>query len=415
MEGPSSSSATGLEIALVGTAISVEWCERSDACSSAGNRYQLGLIRGLESALGHALHVLSVRPVVMHPRSKTILDGGGTCRVGDLSVAKLVPFINRPVFKQFTILLSLVMQLSAWLWRERGASKRVVLVYNCFSPFSLAVLGATRLWGGTPVAIVADLPHDVYDFKGVVRGLLQRIDFHIQTHVIRRFTAIIPLTRQIAQDYAPERPALVVEGGIQADEVEQTNALGLQPASSQTTREKIILYSGALNAINGIDLLIRAFRLLPDPQYRLHVFGRGPMEPLLHEAAEQDKRILYGGVLPNSEIRRRQVQATVLVNPRPSDREITQYTFPSKLLEYIASGRPTVTTALPGIPEEYYPYVFLARDETPEGLASAIRGVCERDQIELTEFGERARQFVLGEKTWSRQGERIHDFLCGLK
>ena len=76
------------------------------------------------------------------------------------------------------------------------------------------------------------------------------------------------------------------------------------------------------------------------------------------------------------------------------------------------SGRPVLTTLLPGIPEEYHSYLFLAREETPEGLAASIEAVCARE--DLTAFGERAREFVLREKNWERQGARVYDFISQL-
>jgi len=403
-----------LRIAFVGTAISEKLCEQEPACSSAGNKFQLSLIMGLEKALGQSLHVISVWPVSMYPRSRMIFSPCQTCQVGTLTTARLVPFLNLPVLKQVSMMLSIFSHLVVWLWRERKSDKRVVLVYNVFTPFSLAVLGATALLGGRPVAVVADLPHDIYDFKGGICGLLQRIDFFIQTHVIKRFAALIPLTHHIAQDFAPGRSALVVEGGIDKVEVKQIGRHSIQSTSALPIVEKIILYSGALNDLNGIDLLIQAFQFLSESEFCLHIFGRGPLEPLVREAAAQDKRIFYGGVLPNAEIKLRQAQATCLVNPRPSYRKVTHYTFPSKLLEYLVSGCPTITTALPGIPEEYYPYVYLLRDETPEGLAQIIQDVCSKDPAELEQFGQRAREFVLHNKNWTLQGQRIYEYICSL-
>jgi len=401
-------------LAFIGTAISKELCERSSTCSVAGNKYQLGIIRGLEKAFDRPIHVVSVWPVAMYPHSRTIFSPWQTCRVGNLITARMIPFVNLPILKQVTMLLSIFAHLVVWLLRERKSDKRIVLVYNVFSPFSLAVLGATKLMGGTPIAIVADLPYNIYNFKGYVSGLLQRIDFFIQTHILNSFTAIIPLTQQIARDFAPRRPALVIEGGVEVDEMERIDARDNEYTSASTMGEKIILYSGALNDINGIELLLSAFRLLSGSQYRLHIYGRGPAESIVCMAAVQDKRIFYEGVLPNIEIKCKQTHATVLVNPRPSYREITRYTFPSKLLEYLISGSPTITTVLPGIPKEYYPYLYFVYDETPDGLAQVIQEVCSRDPNELKKFGQRAREFIFKNKNWEYQGKRIYDFICNL-
>ena len=401
-------------LAFIGTTISKELCEQLSACSVAGNKYQLGIIRGLEKAFDRPVHVVSVWPIAMYPRSRTIFSPGQTCCVGNLTTARMIPFVNLPILKQVTMLLSVFTHLVIWLLQKRKSDKRIVLVYNVFSPFSLAVLGATKLMGGTPIAIVADLPYNIYNFKGYVSGLLQRIDFFIQTHIINSFNAIIPLTQQIARDFAPRRPALVIEGGVEVDEMERIDVRDTEYMSASTMGEKIILYSGALNDINGIELLLSAFRLLLGSQYRLHIYGRGPAESIVCKAAVQDKRIFYGGVLPNIEIKCKQAQATVLVNPRPSYREITRYTFPSKLLEYLISSRPTVTTVLPGIPKEYHPYLHLVYNETPEGLAKVIKEVCSKESSELNKFGQRAREFVLRNKNWEYQGKCIYDFICNL-
>jgi glycosyltransferase involved in cell wall biosynthesis len=163
--------------------------------------------------------------------------------------------------------------------------------------------------------------------------------------------------------------------------------------------------------VNGIRLLLDAFQLISDPNYRLWIFGRGPMEEMVRTAATQDKRIVYWGFLPNSEVVKIQRQATLLLNARPTDQLITRYTFPSKLLEYMLSGRPTLSTALPGIPEAYHDFIYVLREENPEALASMIQHICSRPLAELDDFGQRARAFMLTTTTWKQQGKRVCEFL----
>ena len=57
------------------------------------------------------------------------------------------------------------------------------------------------------------------------------------------------------------------------------------------------------------------------------------------------------GCVTNDEIVRLQCEATLLVNPRPSDKEFCKYSFPSKTIEYMASGTPVLMTKLPGVPD----------------------------------------------------------------
>ena len=87
----------------------------------------------------------------------------------------------------------------------------------------------------------------------------------------------------------------------------------------------------------------------------------------------------------NEEVVSAELEASLLINPRPTHEEFTKYSFPSKNMEYMASGTPVLTTKLPGMPADYYPYVFLVNDESAEGMAKAYRDVLEKTEQYLNE------------------------------
>ena len=106
-----------------------------------------------------------------------------------------------------------------------------------------------------------------------------------------------------------------------------------------------------------------------------------------------------------------QRQATVLVNPRTSEGEYTKYSFPSKTMEYLLSGKPTIINRLPGIPEEYYDYVFTPEDESIEALAECISNVLSLDKNILDARVEAGRNFIISQKNSVSQTKRIIDFI----
>ena len=63
-------------------------------------------------------------------------------------------------------------------------------------------------------------------------------------------------------------------------------------------------------------------------------------------------RIEFLGMLPRTDVLELQSKATILVNPRQPVGDFTKYSFPSKTIEYMASGTPLLMYKLPGIPEE---------------------------------------------------------------
>ena len=77
----------------------------------------------------------------------------------------------------------------------------------------------------------------------------------------------------------------------------------------------------------------------------------------------------------------------------------------------MASGTPVLTTKLPGMPEEYYPYVYLFEDETTEGMAKTLGQVLCLPEQELREMGIRGKQFVLSKKNNVYQTQKIVNLL----
>lgn len=399
-------SETPLRIAFVGCVIPRKSCDIEPACSVAANNFQLGLLKGLEAAHGYPIQVISTWTVAMFPRSRVLMQRARSMSIGTLRQAAFVSFLNLPVLKQITMLASIMLRLGKWLFVQRQ-NKRVVLLYGTFSPYTLAVLAATKLCGGASIAVVTELPFDRLPRIGLMR-LLQHLDLEIQKKALRHFDALIPLARTLVDDFAPEVPSILLEGAIDPD------LLPTYPQGAPEAKPAVVLYSGAIDSINGIPFLLDAFDLVDNPDIDLHIYGRGPLENLVKDAAQRNPRIRFGGRVPNLEVLSRQAEATVLVLPRPTAQKTTNYSFPSKLMEYMASGRPTIVTLLPSMPRDYHNFLYILADETPLGLATLIKTVCNTDPAKLREHGKRAQDFVLTYKNWSSQARRVYEFVSEL-
>jgi glycosyltransferase involved in cell wall biosynthesis len=401
-----------LEVAFVGSVVPTEM-GRTIAFSPAGNKFQVNLVDHLARSAGASVETFTVRPLAAFPRDRVVAYGGGRAELdGTGASAKLVPYVNVRLAKEATTAASVMAHLGRWAAAHRADGPRALLVYNLFSPLALPVLAAARAWRVPAVAIVADLPF-VYGFKGM-KGMLERMDFRAQLSMLRRFDGLVVLTRHIAEDHAPGVPWMLMEGAV--PDTERTAPPSADRGDGPAAGERVAMYSGMLNEMNGIPALLEAFGRLREPGWRFWIYGGGPLAGTVEEAARRDPRIEFNSwdrVLA-AEVRRRQRQATVLVNPRPSGERVNRYTFPSKLMEYLASGTATVSTAMPGIPEEYHPHLELARDESPDGLAQAIRRAAMRPEAERLARGARTREWVLREKGWERQAERIGEFLRSL-
>jgi glycosyltransferase involved in cell wall biosynthesis len=126
-----------------------------------------------------------------------------------------------------------------------------------------------------------------------------------------------------------------------------------------TSHNVTVLYAGGLDVEKGILDLLICFNSLP-ANYYLKIIGGGPLvEDILH-AASNNPRIQYlGPVVSNSPtLHRSYAEADVVVNPhRPIKR--TDYIFPFKSVEQLASGALPLSTPIPGLDQIKYPSEFL--------------------------------------------------------
>ena len=167
------------------------------------------------------------------------------------------------------------------------------------------------------------------------------------------------------------------------------------------------MYAGGLHEKYGLKMLVEGFRKLKRDDIKLVLYGSGPYVDELLQVVKDDVRLEYRGLAPNEEVMREQLKATLLVNPRPTSEEFTQYSFPSKNMEYMSSGTPLLTTKLPGMPKDYNPYVYLFDEESVEGYARTLDKILSLSPEELSDKGVKAKQFVLENKNYVIQAKRI--------
>lgn len=201
------------------------------------------------------------------------------------------------------------------------------------------------------------------------------------------------------------KPYIVVEG------IADSKMSTIDNTIANKYHNKTILYAGGLHREYGIQLLVDAFRKITDSSVELHIYGKGNYETSIIEAAKSDSRIKYYGTRSNNEIVAEQIKAHILVNPRPSKEDFVKYSFPSKIMECMASGTPLLTTLLPCIPSDYYPYIYTIEDETVDGVYHALQGLLGRPVEELHEKGHAAKTFILTQKNPVVQGRKLKDLL----
>lgn len=305
---------------------------------------------------------------------------------------RYIPAIRNPILKAAAV------GFGTFFRTLTMAGKDSAVIVDCLNRMTaLSAMLAARLRGKPCIGIVTDLP-DMLSGSKFSKGLAN--------FVIRHCTGYILLTEAM-NGYLNKKgkPYVILEGH---SDITMGDRL---PSMDKKAEKRICFYAGGVSKQYGLGNLVEGFRMAKPENAQLHIYGPGDYVKELQKIAEEDDSIFYGGMLLNTEIVDREQQATLLVNPRPTNEEYVKYSFPSKTMEYMASGTPVLTTVLPGMPLEYHPHVYLLRDETAEGISKMLTEVLARSDEELFRKGCEARRFVLEEKNNVIQAKKILDML----
>ena len=180
------------------------------------------------------------------------------------------------------------------------------------------------------------------------------------------------------------RPYKVVEGIYEA----------VSGVSKKSDDIKTIVYTGKLNSAFGIVNLVKAFHRINNPNLRLVICGNGECRDEILHMADDDTRIIFKGQVSSDVARQCILDGDILVNPRPNNSVYTRYSFPSKILDYLASGNPTVAFKLDGMPEVYKNFIYYIPENTVESIANTILCVIDANPEDIRKRSNNALQYI---------------------
>lgn len=316
---------------------------------------------------------------------------------------RYIPFINLPGLRH--VCLFLYSFFFTLFWGITGKREKCLVCDVLNISMCMGSLLAGKIIGLKSMGIVTDMPGMMVggNSKRKKGGFISRIN----KSYLASFSCYVFLTEQMNPVINKKhRPYIIMEGLV-----DENMADVFAPKSKTETDKKVVLYAGTLHERYGLKTLVESFMLVKDAKAELWLYGNGPFVPELKELCKQDARIIYHGIVPNEQVVEAELSATLLVNPRPTTEEFTQYSFPSKNMEYMVSGTPILTTKLPGMPEEYYPYIYTFDNETVEGYADTLKEILEKPKKELKYKGKIAKEFVLQNKNNVYQTKRIIELI----
>ncbi|MFI0351725.1 glycosyltransferase family 4 protein [Actinomadura sp. 9N407] len=299
---------------------------------------------------------------------------------------------------------------SAWVGAHLAPHRKTLEICHVRDP-----------WGALPAVTLGGRRQVVYEVNGLPSiemahtwplaspGALAKIR-ELEVFCLERSAAVVVPSAVIAGTVAalgvPERKIHLVPNG--ATPVPR-------PERPEGAPERYLIYVGALQPWQGVDVLLRAFARLADlPDLQLVICSSVPerrAKPLrrLAERLGVDGRIDWRFALPHGDVAAWLAHAEVSVAPLTGcARNLDQGCAPLKVIESMAAGTPVAGSDLPVIRELMADgeHGRLVPADRPAELARAVRILLEYPE-RARAMGDAARRRIEDGLTWEHSRARL--------
>ncbi|MEM9673981.1 MAG: glycosyltransferase [Bacteroidota bacterium] len=279
------------------------------------------------------------------------------------------------------------------------------------------------IWGGLPLLEDAAKATKIFEVNGLPsvelpyrygnlpRSTLDKI-YQLEQHCLLQADHIIVPSATISQylkrrGVLPDKISLIPNGA-------EVPPIFDRPSDAP---EKYLIYFGALQVWQGVDVLLKALRYLQDfdklkllicAAHRRHYVK--PYRKLAEKLGVAD-RIVWKFCLPQDELWAYVQHAELSIAPlKEGSRNLEQGCCPLKIVESMACGTTTVASDLPVVRELLTDRVDgkLVKAERPAELARAIRVLLDYPE-ENAKLAREAKKKVVEQYQWSKQCTQLSE------
>ena len=362
--------------------------------SVAGNKFSLNMAKALDDCCSGNLTIISTAAVAQ----STVDEWGGEIWSG--KKLHLAPRGKRFFLAELQLRKS-IWQLLEQVRKDHPDEKITVFLEN--SPFAAATACAAfkKKFYISCYSITVDTPF-AGNFRGT--GILGRINgwmFQQGRKDLKCFNGLISFIEDVKKELQVDIPFCPFAIGCQRDAIPRQ--------LPEIKAEKTAVYAGTLIYYNGTRELLQAFAML-GPEYQLHIYGYGPLEEEVKEAAQKHSNIVFHGRFAPEDTAQILSQYQLLINPRHIDPGIENFTFPSKLVDYILTGKSVLSSDFKTLPPAYREFAYILEDLQPETVAAGVRKVFDDPPALRQARGQAGIDYIKENHTYDKIADKIIRF-----
>lgn len=380
-----------LRVLWVGPFFSDAALKEKRATNQAAAKWSRGLLGGLE-ANGCEIRVISHCTEQRWPRGKVFWQDGGQKWFLDTYPCERIGYLNVAGFKD------------RWLDRAYARAARrllqswlpdVVLCYNSLHSCNVAAMRVAHQHGARCVPIILDGDDPRGDnWKKLLRDN-------------RYADGVAFLSWWMYKNYPMQNmPLLHLDGGADGFK-------GVPPSTTDddppTIKKFTLVHTGALDYWRGLEFMKGVVKSCKRQDVRFVFCGKCDKDERKAEFGN-DPRVEVMGFLPDGEVDELCRSADVLLSVREPKIGDNAVNYPSKIPQYLAWGKPVISTWVPSFSPEYRNILEIS-DDTPEGFAEKIDEVLSWGNERKKEKFLQIKSWFLTNKSWNHQASRLIEFV----
>jgi len=258
-----------------------------------------------------------------------------------------------------------------------------------------------------------------FPFVGI-HSVKQKFNLFIYLHITcKLFDGLFVITKalkQYFQKYVRKNAKIMVLPMLVEPDRFSGTTVKNQPESENIT------YCGFLGGDkDGISILIDAFNKISQKHkdIKLYLIGDTKIPDFNHlvkriSEYNLSERVIFTGRVERNQLPAYLNRSRILVLARPESKQ-AEGGFPTKLGEYLATGKPVVVTTVGEISEYLIDGLnaFLAKPNDPEAFAEKLDFALSNPEL-AKKIGEKGKQLVYNEFNYKVQSQKLADFITNL-
>jgi glycosyltransferase involved in cell wall biosynthesis len=342
--------------------------------------------------LGHAVTVIDFDERAPGPLRSKIISRTGLAEVRLISL----PNLGVPVFGVLNARYRFSIELKKLLASQKVD---VVFLYSVFVNGVSAVKICNQL-GVRVVYRVLDAYHQLRKSAWQSWLLKQGESF------IYRHANLLAVTNRKMHEYVHQiagsacSPIVVLDHGVDTTHFQHCQFdLELADKLTITTDDFVVVFLGTTYAFSQLDVLISHIPNIRDhiPNFKLMIIGAGELDRKIDDQISTLKlhdQVVCCGMIDYAKLPQYLSLARLAILPFAIN-EITKDIIPIKILQYLSSSLPVISTPLPDVINHFSDTisgVVYSRDDSIFSLIDLLQSTMQKDTLE--ELSNNARQFV---------------------